>query len=55
MEVDGINRIAKFKNLATGKSFEKKFDIMHATPKMVAAKFLRDSSLVNKNGFVNVD
>lgn len=53
--VDGQKRIATFA-LADGSTVDKKYDLLHVTPKMGPPAFVRDSALADKaTGYVQVD
>lgn len=53
--IDGKNKVATFKNMETGETTEKHFDIIHVTPPMSAPNFIKNSSLANDAGWVDVD
>lgn len=55
VEIDGINRIAKFQNLSNKEFLLKKFDILHVTPPQGPPAFIQESGLANTDGCVLVD
>lgn len=55
VEVRGDDNIAVFENLKTGELVDKSYDFLHVTPPMCAPKFLKDSSLGNEGGWIDVD
>lgn len=57
ISVDGPNRIARFRQTgADGEvsEVEQPFDLLHVTPPQTAPDFVRNSSLVNADGWVDV-
>ena len=55
VEVRGSENIAVFENLQTKEIFERKYDFMHVTPPMSSPQFLKDSTLGDAGGWVDVD
>ena len=55
VSVDGNKRTATFRNTSTNESFEKSFDILHATPICVPPEFLTESGLASANGYADVN
>ncbi len=55
VEVRGSENIAVFENLDTKEKVERPYDFMHVTPPMSAPQFLKDSSLGNEGGWVDVN
>eukprot|EP01129_Flabellula_baltica_P016796 TRINITY_DN9115_c0_g1_i1.p1 TRINITY_DN9115_c0_g1~~TRINITY_DN9115_c0_g1_i1.p1 ORF type:complete len:442 (-),score=122.08 TRINITY_DN9115_c0_g1_i1:25-1350(-) len=55
VEVDSKKFVATFKNLQTGELTEKKYSMLHVTPKMGAPDFVKNSKLANAAGFVDVN
>lgn len=57
IKIDGENRIVKFKvkNGDEEKVIDMSFDMLHLAPPQAAPKFIRESSLVNDSGWLNVD
>jgi NADPH-dependent 2,4-dienoyl-CoA reductase/sulfur reductase-like enzyme len=53
--VDGINKIATFKNLRDGTLTKEKFDLLHVTPPMGAPSIVRQSLLANAAGYFDCD
>ena len=53
--VEGRAGKATFRNTQTGNTFEKSFDVLHATPHHVPPSFIKNSGLSNVNGYANVD
>lgn len=54
IEIKADEKIAVFENLDTGNIIEIAYDMIHVTPYMRAPEFIRNSSLVDENGWVNV-
>lgn len=54
-KVDGLNRIAFFRNIETGEILEEKFEMLHVTPPMSAPNFIKQSPLANETGWVDVN
>lgn len=54
-EIKADEKIAVFENLDSGESFEMKYDMIHVTPPMQAPAFIRNSSLADSGGWVDVD
>jgi sulfide:quinone oxidoreductase len=54
VKVDGPNHVATFKK-TDGSMVEEKFDFLHVPPPMSAPDCIRNSSLANEAGFVDVD
>ncbi|KAG8467772.1 hypothetical protein KFE25_006824 [Diacronema lutheri] len=52
--VDGPNRTAVFES-EDGARFERRFDFLHVTPRMVAPPVVEASPLADKTGYVDVD
>lgn len=55
VKVDGPKHIATFKNEDTGELIDKEFSFLHVAPPMSAPDFIKNSSLSNKEGWVDVD
>jgi sulfide:quinone oxidoreductase len=55
INVDGQNKRATFKNMTTGETFQKEFDILHATPMNIPPEFITKSGLASANGYVDVN
>jgi len=53
--VIGESQQAVFTNMDTGETRCEDYDLLHVTPPMSAPKFIKDSGLGNKSGFVSVD
>lgn len=54
IEVHGEEREAIFKNIETGELTTESFELLHVTPTIRAPKAIRESKLVNDDGWVNV-
>jgi sulfide:quinone oxidoreductase len=54
-EIKADEKIAIFENLDSGESFEISYDMIHVTPPMQAPTFVRNSSLADSGGWVDVD
>lgn len=54
-EIKADEKIAIFENLDSGESFEISYDMIHVTPPMQAPAFVRNSSLADSGGWVDVD
>ena len=54
-EIKADEKVAIFENLDTGESFEISYDMIHVTPPMQAPAFIRNSSLADSGGWVDVD
>lgn len=54
-EIKADEKIAIFENLDSGESFEISYDMVHVTPPMQAPAFVRNSSLADSGGWVDVD
>lgn len=54
-EIKADEKIAIFENLDSGESFEMSYDMIHVTPPMQAPAFIRNSSLAESGGWVDVD
>jgi len=54
-EIKADEKIAIFENLDSGESFEMSYDMIHVTPPMQAPAFVRNSSLADSGGWVDVD
>lgn len=55
VEVDGPAKKAWFANSETNERIEVAYDLLHVSPPQTAPDFIRDSSLVNAEGWVEVD
>ncbi|TDM02295.1 NAD(P)/FAD-dependent oxidoreductase [Macrococcus carouselicus] len=53
--VDGPNQMATFKNLRTGEQYSMPFDMLLVTPPMSAPDVVKQSSLSDENGWLDVD
>ena len=53
--VDPENKVATFKNVTTGEIVKEDFDMLHATPPMVAPGVIKTSPLADAKGWVDVD
>lgn len=53
--VDGVKKIATFKNTKDGSMTEVSYDLLHVSPPMGAVDFLKGSAIANEAGFVLVD
>ncbi len=53
--VDAGAREAQFENTKSSEKRTEKFDMLHITPPMSAPDFIKNSSLANEGGFVEVD
>ncbi|MBG0918149.1 FAD/NAD(P)-binding oxidoreductase [Exiguobacterium sp. SRB7LM] len=54
-EIKADEKIAIFENLDSGESFEMSYDLIHVTPPMQAPAVVRNSSLADSGGWVDVD
>lgn len=54
IEVRGAAREADFKNLETGEIYTESFEMLHVVPTIMAPSFIRNSELVNDEGWVHV-
>ncbi|WP_019499139.1 FAD/NAD(P)-binding oxidoreductase [Pseudanabaena sp. PCC 6802] len=54
-KVDGENKKAWFRNLATNELLAMEFDLLHVGPPMSAPDFIKNSPLANQAGWVDVD
>jgi sulfide:quinone oxidoreductase len=54
-KVDGPNKKAYFRDCNTNEIIEKDFEMLHVGPPQSAPDFVRNSSLVNAEGWVDVD
>ena len=48
-------KVAEFKNAATGETMEMSYDMIHVTPPQSAPDFIKSSPLANAGGWVDVD
>ncbi|MBY0515444.1 MAG: NAD(P)/FAD-dependent oxidoreductase [Bacteriovoracaceae bacterium] len=55
VKVDGVNRIAYFKNLETGVETQMSYGLLHVTPHFKTHDFIASNKLANKNGEIDVD
>lgn len=55
VKVDGVKKVATFKNSKTNELLERPFSMLHVTPPMSAPKFIADSPLANEAGWVDFD
>ncbi|MCB0377909.1 MAG: NAD(P)/FAD-dependent oxidoreductase [Bdellovibrionales bacterium] len=55
VKIDGLNKVATFKNNETGDLVEEAFDMLHVTPPMSAPDFIKQSPLANEAGWVDVN
>lgn len=55
MAIDVSKKEAVFKNLDSGEETREAFDLLHVCPPMSAPQFIRDSSLADAAGWVDVD
>jgi sulfide:quinone oxidoreductase len=53
--LDPPNKVAKFKHMESGDEWEEKYDIIHVTPPMSSPDFIKNSSLADASGWVDVD
>ena len=53
--IDGTKKIATFENLETKELVEKEFDFIHVTPPQSAPDILKNSTLGDEGGWVDVD
>eukprot|EP00978_Attheya_sp_CCMP212_P020871 scaffold60269_cov51-Attheya_sp.AAC.9 len=55
VSLDVDKKVATFKNLDTNQMVQQNYDLIHVVPHMCAPDFIRDSTLANKDGWVDVD
>ncbi|HAQ50864.1 MAG TPA: pyridine nucleotide-disulfide oxidoreductase [Gammaproteobacteria bacterium] len=55
IEIEAKNKMAIFKDKTTGEISKKHYDMIHVTPPMRPMPFLKDSSVTNKDGWVDVN
>ena len=55
VKVNAKNKVATFKNLKDGSLMNEQYDILHVVPPMCTPDFLKNSSLIDKSGYVDVD
>ena len=55
IEVKSEENVAVFENLQTKETFERSYNFLHVTPPMSAPNFLKESSLGNADGWVDVN
>ena len=53
--IDPVNKIVTFLNKATNESVTSDYDILHIMPRFQLPKFLSETDLVNKDGYIDVD
>mmetsp|Transcript_30579 Transcript_30579/g.64453 ORF Transcript_30579/g.64453 Transcript_30579/m.64453 type:complete len:470 (-) Transcript_30579:205-1614(-) len=54
VSIDVPNKMATFMNLKNNTPIQKSYDMLHVAPHMSAPKFLRNSPIVDSNGWVDV-
>jgi len=54
-EIRADTKEAVFKDMDTGEEIIEKYDLLHVTPRMSAPDFIKESSLGNEGGWVEVD
>ena len=55
IEINAVDNIATFQDGKSGATFEQNYDFLHVTPPMSAPSFIRNSTLSNAEGWMNVN
>lgn len=55
VKIDGTKKVATFKNVQSGDTFEREFEMLHVVPPMSAPDFIKKSPLANADGWVDLD
>jgi sulfide:quinone oxidoreductase len=55
IEVRAADRVAVFKHMDTGEEISLSYDLLHVSPPMGAPQFIRESTVANSDGWIDVD